>query len=144
MNKTVVSFDNLQETTPVVTGIVLHKQNPTGYSFDANAGYIAYADSTENAANNNGVIYIGAVFPANIKGALPQMFSEKEQKERGGALGHVLSVSDYEPGSEYIYYWGSGWSKYGSKPIPIGTNIWKNTLRRYVIPWWSMYHRMVI
>ena len=24
-----------------------------------------------------------------------------------------LSVSDYEPGSEYIYYWGSGWSKYG-------------------------------
>ena len=113
LNKTVVSFDNLQETTPVVTGIVLHKQNPTGYSFDANAGYIAYADSTENAANNNGVIYIGAVFPANIKGALPQMFSEKEQKERGGALGHVLSVSDYEPGSEYIYYWGSGWSKYG-------------------------------
>ena len=69
LNKTVVSFDNLQETTPVVTGIVLHKQNPTGYSFDANAGYIAYADSTENAANNNGVIYIGAVFPANIKGA---------------------------------------------------------------------------
>ena len=113
LNKTVVSFDNLQETTPVVTGIVLHKQNPTGYSFDANAGYIAYADSTENAANNNGVIYIGAVFPAIIKGALPQMFSEKEQKERGGALGHVLSVSDYEPGSEYIYYWGSGWSKYG-------------------------------
>ena len=35
LNKTVVSFDNLQETTPVVTGIVLHKQNPTGYSFDA-------------------------------------------------------------------------------------------------------------
>ena len=37
---------------------VLHKQNPMGYSFDADAGYIAYADSTENAANNNGVIYI--------------------------------------------------------------------------------------
>ena len=129
----------------MVTGIVLHKQNPTGYSFDANAGYIAYADSTENAANNNGVIYIGAVFPANIKGALPQMFSEKEQKERGGALGHVLSVSDYEPGSEYIYYWGSqAGANMVSKPIPIGTNIWKNTLRRYVIPWWSMYHRMVI
>ena len=97
MNKTVVSFDNLQEITPVVTGIVLHKQNPMGYSFDADAGYIAYADSTENAANNNGVIYIGAVFPATVKGAFAQVFSE----------------SDYEPGSEYIYYWGSGWSKYG-------------------------------
>ncbi len=113
LNKTVVSFDNLQETTPVVAGIVLHKQNPMGYSFDVNAGYIAYADSTENAANNNGVIYVGAVFPATIKGALTQVFPEKEQKERGGALGHVLAVSDYEPGSEYIYYWGSGWSKYG-------------------------------
>ena len=41
LNKTVVSFDNLQEITPVVTGIVLHKQNPMGYSFDADAGYIA-------------------------------------------------------------------------------------------------------
>jgi hypothetical protein len=28
-------------------------------------------------------------------------------------LGHVLAVNDYEPGAEYIYYWGSGWSKYG-------------------------------
>ena len=33
LNKTVVSFDNLQEITPVVTGIVLHKQNPMGYRF---------------------------------------------------------------------------------------------------------------
>lgn len=72
LNKTVVSFDNLQEITPVVTGIVLHKQNPMGYSFDADAGYIAYADSTENAANNNGVIYIGAVFPATVKERLPK------------------------------------------------------------------------
>ena len=113
LNKTMVSFDNLQETTPVVTGIVLHKQNPMGYSFDAKAGYIAYADSTENAANNNGVIYVGAVFPAHITGAFTQLFSEKERKERAGALGHVMAVSDYEPDSEYTYYWGSGWSKYG-------------------------------
>ena len=109
-----VTFDNLQATTPVVTGIVLHKQNPMGYSFDAGAGYIAYADSTENAANNNGVIYVGAVFPATIKEAFTQVFSEKEQKERGGALGHVLAASEYEPGSEYIYYWGSGWYRCNS------------------------------
>lgn len=113
LNKTVVSFENLQETTPVVAGIVLHKQNPDGYGFDANAGYIAYADSTENASNNNGVIYVGAVFPAHLKGAFIRLFSEEERKERGGALGHVLALSEYEPGSEYVYYWGSGWSKYG-------------------------------
>lgn len=113
LNKTIVSYTNLKETTPVVTGIVLHKENPTGYSFDVNGGYIAYADSTENPRKNNGVIYVGAVFPANIKDAKAQLFTEKEQKEHGGALGHVLAVSDYEPASEYVYYWGSGWSKYG-------------------------------
>ena len=59
------------------------------------------------------MIYIGAVFPATVKGAFAQVFSEKERKERGDALGHVLAVNDYEPGAEYIYYWGSGWSKYG-------------------------------
>ncbi len=112
LNKTVVTYDNLMAATPVVTGIVLHKQNPSGYSFDVNAGYIAYADSTENAHNNNGVIYIGAVFPANVQ-ATTQLFSESEQKERGGALGHILGISNYEPGAEYMYYWGSGWSKYG-------------------------------
>lgn len=144
LNKTVVSFDNLQETTPVVTGIVLHKQNPTGYSFDANAGYIAYADSTENAANNNGVIYIGAVFPANIKGALPQMFSEKSRKNVEVLWGMCCrSVIMNRVPSIFIIGDQAG-ANMVSKPIPIGTNIWKNTLRRYVIPWWSMYHRMVI
>lgn len=112
LNKTIVVFDNLRESTPVVTGIVLHKENPSGYSFDANAGYIAYADSTENARNSNGVIYVGAVFPANVEAAT-LLFPEAEQKERGGALGHVLGIGDYEPGAEYVYYWGSGWSKYG-------------------------------
>lgn len=126
LNKTVVTYDNLKEITPVVTGIVLHKQNPLGYSFDANAGYIAYADSTENPKNDNGVIYVGAVFPANIQ-ATTQLFTEAAQKEHGGALGHVLGISEYEPGAEYIYYWGSGWSKYG-----FGTDTdWTRYLEEY-------------
>jgi len=112
LNKTVVSYSGLSEITPVVAGIVLHKQNPSGYGFDANAGYICYADSTQNAHNNNGVIYVGAVFPANVQTAV-RLFSEDERLERGGALGHVLGVSMYEPGGEYVYYWGSGWSKHG-------------------------------
>lgn len=72
------------------------------------------------------------------------MFSEKEQKERGGALGHVLSVSDYEPVPSIFIIGDQAGANMVLKPIPIGTNIWKNTLRRYVIRWWSMYHRMVI
>ena len=33
------------------------------------------------------------------------------KKDRGGADGHVLAISEYEPGSEYTYYWGSAWDK---------------------------------
>jgi len=113
LNKTVISYTDLKEVTPIVAGIVIHKENPTGYSFDSNAGYIAYADSTQNPRNNNGVIYVGAVFPASLNAAKAQLFPEAERKEHGGALGHVLGISDYEPGTEYVYYWGSGWSKYG-------------------------------
>ena len=27
------------------------------------------------------------------------------------ADGHVLAISDYEPGSDYVYYWGFAWNK---------------------------------
>ena len=46
-----------------------------------------------------------------MKEAKVVLFSEKEKKERGGADGHVLAISEYEPGSEYTYYWGSAWDK---------------------------------
>ena len=41
-------------------------------------------------------------------------------------LGHVLAVNDYEPGAEYIYYWGSGWSKYGFEKAEDWTNYLKD------------------
>ena len=28
----------------------------------------------------------------------------------------MLAVSDYEPGSEYVYYWGFAWDKADIKP----------------------------
>ena len=94
--------------------MVIHPENPEAYKTEAEKGYIAYQDLTDNVHNNNGEIYVGAVFPALVKEAKAVLFSEKESKEeRGGATGHVLAVSDYTPDSEYVYYWGSGWSKAG-------------------------------
>ena len=81
-----ISYTDLKEVTPIVAGIVIHKENPTGYSFDSNAGYIAYADSTQNPRNNNGIIYVGAVFPASLNAAKAQCFPETERKEHGGSL----------------------------------------------------------
>ena len=79
---------------------------------DAANGYITYVDPTDNVNNNNGKIFVGAAFPATVKEAKSLLFPEKEKNElRGGADGHVLAISDYEPGSEYVYYWGAAWDK---------------------------------
>lgn len=111
LNKTVVSYTNLPSVTSLAAGIVLHEPNGAVVA-DAANGYITYVDPTDNVNNNNGKIFVGATFPATVKEAKSVLFPEKEKKElRGGADGHVLAVSDYEPGSEFTYYWGSAWDK---------------------------------
>jgi hypothetical protein len=121
-----VSFEGLNQATPVATGLVIHPENPDAYVLEGEKGYIAYADLTDNVNNDNGVIYVGAVMPEKVKEAKTAMFAEKEAKERG-ASGHVLAISNYKPGSEYTYYWGSGWSKYGFDSM----EAWTDYLNRY-------------
>ncbi|MEG2149998.1 MAG: DUF4861 domain-containing protein [Bacteroidaceae bacterium] len=113
LNKTVVNYSHLNEPLSVVTGIVLHEENGGQNVAEATKGYIAYADPTDNVDNNNGIIYVGAVFPANVKEAKVNLFSAKEKALRGGADGHVMAISEYAPNSDYTYYWGAGWSKWG-------------------------------
>ena len=108
LNKTVVSYSNLKETLPIVAGIVLHEPDGAVVA-DAANGYITYVDPTTGP--DNGKIFMGAAVPAVVKNAKTVLFSEKEKKERNNADGHVLAVSDYEPGSEYVYYWGFAWDK---------------------------------
>ena len=108
LNKTAVSYSNLKETLPIVAGIVLHEPDGADVA-DAANGYITYVDPTTGP--DNGKIFMGAAVPAVVKDAKTVLFSEKEKKERNNADGHVLAVSDYEPGSEYVYYWGFAWDK---------------------------------
>ena len=108
LNKTAVSYSNLKETLPIVAGIVLHEPDGAVVA-DAANGYITYVDPTTGP--DNGKIFMGAAGPAVVKDAKTVLFSEKEKKERNNADGHVLAVSDYEPGSEYVYYWGFAWDK---------------------------------
>lgn len=110
MNKTVISYNGLSETTPVATGLVLHEPDGGNYKADASNGYITYVDPTDNANADNGKIFVGAAFPYPVKEAKALLFSDAERKDRG-ADGHVLAISDYTPGSPYVYYWGSAWSK---------------------------------
>ena len=108
LNRTAVSYSNLKETLPIVAGIVLHEPDGAVVA-DAANGYITYVDPTTGP--DNGKIFMGAAVPTVVKDAKTVLFSEQEKKERNNADGHVLAVSDYEPGSEYVYYWGFAWDR---------------------------------
>lgn len=108
MNRTVVTYSGLSEELPIVTGLVLH-DSEGAVTADAERGFIAYTDPTTGP--DQGKIFVGAAFPAQVKEAKRVLFSDEERPTRNNALGHVLAVSDYKPGSAYTYYWGFGWSR---------------------------------
>lgn len=115
LNRTAVSYEGLKETLPVVTGIVLHDDG--AITTDADNGYMTYVDPTNGP--DNGKVFVGAAFPADIKDAKAVKFSADEKKQRANAEGHVLATSDYEPGSTHVYYWGFGWDRADVKDIDV-------------------------
>lgn len=111
MNKAQIAYNNLSAAKEVVAGLVIHPNNPQGYVFNKEDGYIAYADLTDHPDRDQGTIFVGAAFPAPLKEAKVQLFTEEEKDDHKGALGHVLGISDYQPKATFTYYFGSGWSK---------------------------------
>lgn len=109
LNKTIVSYSSLTKDYPVAAGIVLHEPDAEMYSIDTNCGYISYADPTSNPGADNGIVYVGVVFPNKMETAKVQKFD----RPLGNAVGHVLGISTYQPGYDFEYYWGSVWSKRG-------------------------------
>ncbi|SHF11314.1 protein of unknown function [Bacteroides luti] len=110
LNKVNLTFSKVNAVMPLASGIVVHTGS-NDYKMSAQKGYIAYADPKDPV---NGQIYVGAVFPANVKEAKFMPFKGAEaSKIKDGAEGHVTAISDYEPGSEFMYYFGAGWSKWG-------------------------------
>ena len=108
LNRTHITYSNLNEETPIVTGIVLHK-NSDITSKDTEKGYIAYQDPTTGP--DQGLIFLGHAFPEKIKDTRVSYFSEEELKIRGGARGHILAESTYHPENGFTYYWGFGWNR---------------------------------
>ncbi len=107
LNRTAVSYTGLKETMPVVTGIVLHE--PDGQiTTSAEGGYMTYVDPTTGP--DNGKILVGAAFPAEVASMKAVLFSPEEKRMRN-ADGHLLAKGSYEPGSEYVYYWGFAWDR---------------------------------
>ena len=108
LNRTAVSYSSLQESLPVVTGIVLHDTIGAVVT-DAKNGYMTYVDPTTGPGQ--GKIFVGAAFPENVEDAKVVLFPEEEKRSRNNAYGHALAVSEYEPNGEYVYYWGFAWDQ---------------------------------
>lgn len=108
LNRTLVNFSRLPRRMPIAAGIVVHEQHPDGYAADDAKGVIVYADSTDNAHNNNGVIYIGCVIPGKNKGKSYYRPIDNEAKD---ALGHIMLPATIADGETLEYWWGSEWSK---------------------------------
>ena len=126
LNKTTVRYENLQKESSFAVGIVIHPQNKDGYLMGNSDNYIAYVDSTNNVKANNGLIYVGAVFPKKLSNKSVQWF-DKTDKSHPGALGHILAISTYQPHTDFVYYWGSGWSKNEQKY----EKDWEQYLKKY-------------
>ena len=48
-------------------------------------------------------------------------------ERRAGAVGHVVGISNYEPGDTFTYYFGSAWSKYDMPDMAV----WQENVERY-------------
>lgn len=123
LNKTTVTYEGLTTSRHVAPGIVVHRQNPYGETADQRRGIIAYADSTDNASNGNGVIYVGAI----VQDRPVKITYRPIDEAARDALGHLLAVGEYMPGDTLTYYWGSAWSK--NPTGPKSTIQWLNRLR---------------
>lgn len=123
LNKTEISYANLKESLPIVTGIVLH-DSISEVCMDAENGYMTYVDPTTGP--DNGKIFLGAAFPEKEDDMRTVLFSDSERKMRNNAFGHLLAFSNYAPGENYVYYWGFGWSRADMKNIAEWDNYMKN------------------
>lgn len=122
LNRTAISYSGLSADATVAPGIVVHRQNPGGYILGD--GFMAYNDSTENADNDNGIIFVGVVSPQS------RSFEYKEMEEPAGdAIGHILAPAAVSNDKPFVYYWGSGWEKGG---MPTAEE-WQNYLANYLL-----------
>lgn len=110
--KTAVSYSGIDRPMPIVSGIVVQDMDGKAVG-NAEKGYIAYPAPTINADRqrdvDNGTIFVGNVFPDPLEAAGLKYFPEEDSKARGGAKGHILAHTVYNPETPFVYYWGFGW-----------------------------------
>lgn len=117
-NCVTVSYAGLSAATQLAAGVVVHKQNPTAYVINKDAGYIGYEDLGdvgtysyinkrfhEKLGKEMGKIYVGTIHQS------PVVKAEYQERPTGAATGHVLGISDIKPAGSVTYYFGSAWDQ---------------------------------
>ncbi len=127
LNKSLVTYSNLSKPATIITALVMQdKEGVADYSADLESGYISYATNQ----GKNGEIYVASITPQRPFASEAIYFDpEESRKLRGGAKGHVVSMSKYEPNSTYEYYWGAGWSRFKFK----NHDEWQSYLKERIV-----------
>lgn len=130
-NKVVVSYDGLENEVEMVSGVVIHEQNPDAYVMNCGEGYLGYEDFGDGSPYNKnyrkelekqmGRIYVGTVYAKN-----PSDMSFVPGKN-GIATGHVMAKDKVKSGVGYAYWFGSAWDKHEAEGIT-SLKDWENAL----------------
>lgn len=118
-----VAYSGAAAGTPVASGIVVHKSQPTAYAINKKAGYIAYSDALDTPQGQNGQLFIGCYYPEKMKALKYQPLPE----EKAGGIGHVLGITTLAADKPFTYYAGSAWSKYDVPTMAV----WEQLLQHY-------------
>ena len=114
-NKMTVWYEGLTKPCDMAAGVVLHSEDTKSVVYGKD--YVLYADPTDNPTKQNFQIYVGVLFPGDVKEVKEMMYAAPEN----GNAGHGVGIVAYKPGEKYTYYFGSAWSKNDVRTL----NEWK-------------------
>jgi len=118
-----VSYTGVQGKADVISGIVVHKDNPEAYLINRREQYVAYADNLGSPKTRNGQLFVACLYPTRVK----RLQYLPLTQETAGGIGHVIGRQHYHQGDTFVYYFGSGWSGYDVPTM----HVWQTLLCDY-------------
>lgn len=112
-----------QPAVTVLSGCVVHKDNPQAYVINRKEGYVAYADNISSPKKRNGQLFVACLYPQKMQ----KLRYLPLDKEVADAVGHVVGQTRYQWEEPFTFWFGSGWSLYD---VP-SMNVWEALLRDY-------------
>ncbi len=108
-NKTIVRYEGAKSPVTVVGGVPLRDNGP--WTADSQGHYLTYENPTLQATNeyheDQGIILQGIVFAEAADSIATRTDGDKT---------HLVGYNTLQPGQDYEYYWGFGWTHAGMTP----------------------------